>query len=176
MKRSGLAVAIILSFGPCCVGQTPTSATAGSAISDKPVFTITLAPPIGPIRIGSPIVVTVTVTNVSGKDIYLGSDRGKNAAYKDFGYLLTKDGQQVETTVFHRRITGQNRADDPPQMESSSSIVLSHPPGKIFVMKVDLNRLYKISEPGVYTLVASQFDDYSKTTVRSDPLILTVVP
>ncbi|MGD0619529.1 MAG: hypothetical protein ABSB67_17920 [Bryobacteraceae bacterium] len=43
-------------------------------------------------------------------------------------------------------------------------------------MTINLARLYEITEPGAYTLVLSRFDDYSKTTVRSNTLTLNIVP
>jgi hypothetical protein len=105
----------------------------------NPVFSITVDPPAAPIRLGSPINVTVTVTNISGKEIYMESYRSQNAKYMDFTYLLVKDGREVETTFFHRKISGRNRSDDPPEVWTGSSILRPRPPGTIFVMPIDLN-------------------------------------
>jgi hypothetical protein len=130
--------------------------------------------PRRPHQVGVPILVTVTVTNISGTDAAWPSERGQNGAYKEFGYLLTKDGREVETTFFHRRITGRQRPDDPLEVESGSTILLLHPPGVMFRFKIDLKRLYEIQEPGVYTLEATLFDDYSKTKVHSNKLTLKI--
>ena len=116
------------------------------------------------------------MTNISGKEIYMESNRSQDAKYTDFTYLLAKDGREVETTLFHTKISGRNRPDDPPEVWNGSSIVLPHPPGTIFVMPIDLKRLYEIKEPGVYTLDVSRFDEDSKTMVRSKTLTLKIVP
>ena len=94
----------------------------------------------------------------------------------DFTYLLVKDGREVETTFFHRKISGRNRSDGRPEVWTGSSILRPRPPGTIFVMPIDLNRLYEIKQPGAYLLDVSRFDEDSKTTVRSKTLTLKIVP
>jgi hypothetical protein len=174
MQWSKLVTMLVLLFAPICFGQVaPNTANEKPA---SPSFSITVDPPAAPIHIGSPINVTVTVTNISGKEIYWSSDRGKNSVYKAFAVLLTRDGRESETTFFHRRITGRQRPDDPAEVEDESSILLPHPPGKMFVMTIDLTRLYEIKDPGMYTLDLSRVDEYSKTTVHSKPVTLNVVP
>ncbi len=140
-----------------------------------PAIAIDVLPPM-PMRLGSPINVTVTVDNITGKDIYLASERGVNGSFVDYRFLLTKDGREVPTTFFHRKITGRQRPDDPSEVYSGSSILLSHPPGRMFTMIIDLTRLYEITEPGSYVVSVSRFDEYSKTAVRSKPVALVVSP
>jgi hypothetical protein len=132
------------------------------------------APPYDHIELDSPILITVTVTNISGKEAAWASERGADGKYTDFRYLLTKDGREVETTLFHRVITGRQRPDDPAKVWTGSTILLAHPPGVMFKFKIDLTRLYEIKESGVYTVEASLFDDYSKTIVHSNTLTLKI--
>ena len=144
----------------------------------NPGYTISVAVPPGPFRLGAPIDVTITAVNVSGKDLYWDSATGVNSElpYKLFRVLLTKDGREVETTVFHRRIIGRRRpGDPPPEVESSGTILLPRPPGKLFDITINLKRLYEITEPGRYMLVVSRFDDYTKETVQSNTVTLTIV-
>jgi hypothetical protein len=47
--------------------------------------------------------------------------------------MLTKNGTEVETTVFDRKITSRQRPGDPQEVQAGSSISLPHPPGKMFV-------------------------------------------
>jgi hypothetical protein len=140
----------------------------------NPVFSIAVAAPDGPIKLDLPILVTVTVTNISGKDAAWPSERGQDGKFKDFRYLLMKDGREVETTVFHRRITGRQRPDDPQEVETGSTILLLHPAGVMFIFKIDLKRLYEIKEPGVYTMEASLSDESTKTTIHSNNLTLKI--
>jgi len=168
MRLAGLSVGSVLLIGLRCFGQT--------SPAPQPVFSISVAPPAGPIHLGLPINITVTVTNVSSEEIDWRSDRSSDTVYRAFTVMLTKNGSEVETTVFDRKITGRHRTSDPREVQPGSSISLPHPPGKMFVMTIDLTRLYEITAPGVYTLVLSRYDDYSKTTVRSNTVNLNIVP
>jgi hypothetical protein len=67
------------------------------------------------------------------------------------------------------------RPDDPAEVEEGSSLAFPHPPGKMFVMTIELNRFYEIREPGPYKLDISRLDD-SKSTVHSKPVTLNIVP
>ena len=143
----------------------------------SPAFSIKIAP-LAPIGLGQPATIIVTVTNISDKEIYLDSTRTTSdvGMYRDFQYLLTRNGQEVETTFFNGKLTGRLRADDPQEVWAGSTILLPHPPGKIWDMKIDLKRLYEITQPGEYTVSVSRFDDSSKTTVHSNTLTLIIAP
>jgi hypothetical protein len=153
----------------CCFGQK----SGVDATSGHPEFSISLAPPVGPIRLGTPIIVTVTVTNVAHKDIWWRSDISKDSPYLGFRYLLTRDGREVETTFFHRKITGRQRPDDPSEVSSGSAITSPLAPGKMFAIRIDLTRLYEITVPGQYTLIVSRSETGS-SSVRSKPLLLKI--
>jgi hypothetical protein len=179
--NSTIFLLVLLFTTPLYLGQISrqTSPPEKKPGSTTPVFSITLEPPSTPIRLGSPVKITVTITNITSKDIYLDSTRTTSdiGAYRDFQYLLAKDGQEVETTFFHRRMTARYRPDDPQEAPwSGSSILLPHPPGKIWAMTIDLKRLYEIKQAGEYTVIVSRFDDYSKTIVRSNTLRFKIVP
>ncbi|HEY2236246.1 MAG TPA: hypothetical protein VGK01_22430 [Candidatus Angelobacter sp.] len=113
--------------------------------------------------------------NISGKDIAWEAEFG-DTAYKAFHFSLTKGGHEVETTFFHRKITGKNRSGDPPEVSGGSSILATFAAGRSVVQTIDLKRLYQITEPGLYTLEVSRFDAESATMVRSKTLILKIVP
>jgi len=102
------------------------------------------------------------------------SERGQNGPYKESRYLLMNDGHEVEMTVFHRKITGRQRSDDPQEVEISSTISLPAPPGVVRIFTINLKRLYEIKEPGAYTLEVSLFDKSSKAIVHSNNLTLAV--
>jgi hypothetical protein len=108
MKWISSFTMIIALLGPSCFGQTPPNAVNGNSATLKPEFSIVVTPPAGPIKLGVPVNVSVTVTNVSGKEIYWTAE-SPDTAYRAFNILLKKEGQKVETTVFHRKITGTQR-------------------------------------------------------------------
>jgi hypothetical protein len=82
------------------------------------------------------------------------ADRGKHK--HDFGFL--------------------DSTDDPLEVESGSLFPVVYPPGRMFVDAIDLKRLYEMSEPGVYTLDVSRFDEQSKATIRSKTVTLKIEP
>ncbi len=176
MTRTKQIVVAVLLFGSCCFGQSSPNATTQKPTSSSPAFSLAVDPPAGPIRLGSPVNVTATLTNITTGDINLSSDKSGNGMYTDFTYSLTKDGHEAETTYFDRKITGRQRADDLQEVGAGSSILLPHQPGKVFVWTIDIKKLYQITEPGSYTFEVSRFDEYSKTVVRSKTVTLNMVP
>ncbi len=171
---NSFTMAIFL-FGPCCFAQTPPNAVSDKSATLKPEFSLVVAPPAGPIRLGVAINVSVTVTNVSGKEIYWATE-SPDTPYRAFDILLKKDGQKVETTVFHRKITGTQRPDDPADVELGNATVSPIPPGKSFTLSIDLTRLYQITERGAFTLDVGRYDEDTKTAVHSNTLILNIEP
>jgi hypothetical protein len=164
-------------FAQFCLGQTSPKTAGPNPQSSSPAFVIAVHGPILPVRLESPITVNVTVTNVSGKEMWWQWERQhKDAGYRAFSWLLTKGGREVETTFFHKKISGRQHADDPQEPEHFSSFPVTYPPGKMFTVTIDLKRLYEIKEPGVYTLVVRRFDENSKTTVHSNSLTLKIEP
>jgi len=123
-----------------------------------------------------PINISVTVTNVSGKEVYWTAE-WPNTEYRAFDILVRKDGRKVGTTFFYRKITSTQRPDDPVGVWAGEAIVSPVVPGKSFTFKqIDLTRLYEITDPGVYTLDVSRYDENTKTSVFSDTLTLTIAP
>ena len=176
MRSFTLFVASVLLLKCFCFGQTLSNPTNETATSLSPAFSLVAYAPASPIRVGDTIKINITVTNISGKEIYWVFNKGENATYKVFAVSLMKDGREVETTFFHRRLTGRQRANDPVEVENDSSMPFPYPPGKMFVLTINLKRLYEITHPGVYTLDISRYDEYSKTTVHSNSLTLRIVP
>lgn len=163
-------------FGQSCLGQTSLTTASPTPPTSSPQFVIAVNGPPSPVHLDSPININITVTNISGKEIWWQWDRYKEAVYKAFRFLLTKGGHEVETTFFHRKVTNRQRADDPPEVASGSLFPVSYPPGKMFTVTIDLKRLYEIKEFGTYTLYVSRDNENSKTTIRSDALTLNIVP
>jgi hypothetical protein len=157
-----------------CVAQTASDPSSQSS-SSPPGFSITLSPPAGPITLGAPIEIAITVKNVSDKEIWWTAESG-DTAYKAFHVLLTKGGHEPETTFLHRKIRGKPRPDDPIAVSSGTGSSLDSPvePGESFKLTIDLKRLYQITEPGVYTLEVSRYDDLSKARIHSKRLTLEI--
>jgi hypothetical protein len=164
---------LLLGAGLCSKGQS-TSASQNSSRS-KPGYTITVAGPSTE-KLGTPINVVVTVTNITSDDLYWSSDIGKDSSYKAFHFYLLKSEKEVPTTFLHRKLTGTQKHGDPHEVAGGSSVVLAHPPGKMFDIPIDLSRLYEITEPGTYTVQVSRYDGETKSVVRSNILTIDIVP
>ena len=172
MKWTTSLAMIALLIGTRCFAQTQTGPPAQGPV--RPGYSIAVTGPAGPVKLSAPIGVVVTVTNITDGDIYWNSDIGKDSAYRAFKFFLTKNGREVATTFFHRKISGRQKPGDPHEVAGGSSITLAHPPGKMFEIPIDLERLYEITEPGLYALEVSRYDQLSKTTVRSNTLTLNI--
>jgi hypothetical protein len=177
MKLLELMTLTILSAALSCFGQDAPKAENKASAPVNPPISLSVDFPDTPVRLDSPqIIVNITATNVSGKNIWFAVWRDRNGPYKTFRILLMKNGTEVETTFFHRKMTNRQRPDDPLEVDSGSLFPVEYPQGKMFTVAIDLKRLYEISEPGVYTLDVSRLDDQSKLTIRSKTATLKIDP
>jgi len=175
MKLPGYSrVFTLLLIASTCGAQTnPVRSTEPTS---KPGFSIRVVLPVAPFKIGEPAVVTVIVKNNTNHNILWNSllSTSKDAPYLCCQFLLELNGKEVETTYFHRYITGRQKPGDPVKVLSGSYILLPKPPGPMFRMKIDLARLYKITAPGNYTLHVSRYDDFSRTTVHAIAVTIAI--
>jgi len=154
---------------------------SGQASSSQPRFSITLSPPADPITLAAPIEIVITVKNTSNQELEWTADIGDNIAYMDdeknyraFHVLLTKDGHEPVTTVFHRMLRGIPGPDDPAVGFYKRFLIAAFEPRQSSRLTIDLKRLYQITEPGEYTLEVSHYEEESKTTIHSNKLTLKI--
>ena len=180
MKRLSLLLPVILLAGSYCAGQASSSgpATTQTVDGNSPSLSISIAAPTSPVHLGSPLNITATMKNIGAKRIYWDIFRGKDSPYMVFRIKLMKDGHEVETTFFHRKLLGQQRPGDPLEVESGSAFASHLDPGESYATTIDLTRLYEITKPGVYTLDVSFDNDYNdnKTWVHGKPVTLKIEP
>lgn len=159
---------------------TPPAQRPGS----KPGFTLSISANHSQ-KLTGPIQVTITGTNITKHKIYWLARFTTKTPYWDFRYDLERNGRDAETTVFNRVISNRMRPSDETGHAvevhnilfhdlSGSAILLPHPPGRMFKMKINLKRLYHITQPGKYTFQVSRYDPATKRTVRSNILHLTI--
>jgi hypothetical protein len=161
--------------GLCWVGLFCPNLTAQKTLNANPGYTITIASSAQPTRISAPVNVTITVTNISNKDLDWRAEK-HNTAYRAFNFALTNRGREIETTVFHRKLTGKQRPEDPLDVGNGGSFLGTLTQGRSVTYTVDLKQLYQITEPGAYTLDVNRVEDDNKTVVRSNTLTLNIVP
>src|SRR4051812_29491656 len=104
--------------------STPPQIPSPSDLS-KPSYSMTLTS-AAETRLGGPLEVTLAVTNISNSELFWRVYR-PYPGLMGFRFLLTKDGQEVETTFLHRVLTGRQRPEDPPEVWSGDSIILPKP-------------------------------------------------
>jgi hypothetical protein len=173
---NGLIVVAVL-LVPSCFGQTPANQPAQATPKTDPGYTIIVVPPSEPFQLKSSMNIGIQVT-VGEKEIYWRSELG-DTGYRAFKFSLMKDGHEIETSLFHRRISNTVRPSDP-QLDpgGGDSIVFVFEPGKSITFTVDLTKLYEITEPGTYTLDVRRLeeDKDNKTMVRAKPVTFSVIP
>jgi hypothetical protein len=172
------ANSMVITFAIPLVALSCLAHSSRAAAPDRhqldPGFSIFVNASPTPYKLGEPVQITVAVTNITNHDIGWRSERIRESQYMACRYELEQNGHEVETTFFHRKITGKNRVGDPNEVYAGSSIVIPKPPGKMFEMEIDLKRLYEITEPGEYTLHVSRHDEVTKTTVQANVVTIRI--
>ncbi|MDE3200445.1 MAG: hypothetical protein KGN79_05935 [Acidobacteriota bacterium] len=174
MKIGCSTIALLgLLVAHCVHAQLPKTTPSPSS---KPEFSIHVTQPRAPFKLGKPVVINVSITNVTKHDILWESwfSMSKDLPYMSCRFLLERSGKEVETTYFDRYITGRGRPDDPFKVISGSAVLVPKPPGKMFEMNIDLTRLYQITKPGTYTLHISRYDPATKTTVSANTVTIQI--
>jgi hypothetical protein len=165
----------VLLFATFALAQAPSSAPATKPAGTPAAFSLAISPVKAEVQVGEPKLITLVGTNLLSVNLLWLVDKGSDPICRDYHFLLLKDGHEVETTKLHRRLTGRTRPGDGEPVLMRSSFGVLQPPGKMFEYTVDLNDLYTITEPGIYTAVISRYDDASKSTVRSNEVTFAVV-
>jgi len=115
--------------------------------------------------IGKPILIEMTITNKNDK-VYEWWIQQPEAEYRNFDFVLVDDHNvEAKRTAFHRSLRGEwTPGDGPydPVLENTVSVDLA--PGKQVVYQANLNRLFNIDHPGLYTLLIRTKERVSKTT------------
>lgn len=123
------------------------------------------------------MIFTITMTN-NGKSDFVWEAQRPEPEYRNFKFrLTTSGGDNVPTTVYHRKITGKQLPSDPVDVARGSSMFATLPAGQSVQFTVDLTKLYQIERPGTYILVAERREDQlNKIKLRSKPLQIDIVP
>lgn len=161
-----------------CVVARPCGVYAQQTASAKEngPLSIAISSAGGRLVAGSPIVVTITLRNNGSQDAFWDSER-PDPAYRNFRFSLTLDGEKVQSTAYHRKITGQQLPTDPSEIASGSSAIATLSAGQSAQFKIDVSRLYEIAKPGSYILIVERLpDQFTKIRLRSNALNLEVAP
>ena len=126
--------------------------------------------------VGSPILVVITLTNISRVPISFEIDY-PNAEYHLFRFSLTTAGKEGSKTAFHRALIGEYLPGEPAIEAGGGSDVYTLKPGQLVQYTVDIKKLYSITQPGSYLFsVKMPANMDNKGDISSRPLQLTVGP
>lgn len=124
---------------------------------------------------GTPILVHVTLKNISSKSLNFG-DRGVGK----FQFKITKQsGQVVSLSPYGKKLFSPTWPSSPFRLDSDSFVLDQLPPGKDCSWDEDVSRLYFMDALGIYriTLVKSNLmtDRYTPSDVKSNTIIVRIV-
>jgi hypothetical protein len=120
------------------------------------------------VRVGQRIPIQVELKNTSDHEIKLGRVGGRENAGLDYRViLLDSNGHSVARTKY-------GAAADTGQVESSP-VLLQLGPGQTLTQQAELTKLFKITEPGTYTVrVGRKWPERTGKMEWSNSLTLTV--
>ena len=150
---------------PAAVQEPLQAGTAGGP------FSITIRAPEDEVQIGSDMRVTITLKNLSTKQVLIARHTGADSP--EFSYrIVVRDaaGREVEESAYGRGIRDERA------QTAGRSIVDYVQPGGIAVQTAHIGKLVNLRRPGRYTVQVSRKDSASGVTVKSNEITLSVVP
>jgi hypothetical protein len=137
---------------------------------ESPTFTLQLSVVSPKIQNGEEETVTVTMKNTSSHDILYGTG-GPGPLFRL--RVLDENGKSVKETVRGMKAhgTGPNR----PRF-TGSVFAASLKSGESVTDKIELEKEYDLSSPGVYRVSAFRTDVWTHTVVTSNEVLFTVLP
>lgn len=177
MNISRALIAVLL-LGPAANGYPQiTAADNSSHPSTHPSVNISISTAATTqFKLGTPIRLKVVLTNISGKEIFV----GKEVSYNDLAdydvFVVNDHGESAPTTALHRFLSGKRRPDDPRFYFTHSRQILLVHPGQSLKSGIDLETIYKISQPGTYKIWVERQDGISNQRIKSNEITITVTP
>jgi len=151
-------------------------ACAQNAPKVQPSITVAIAAPQTVVKLGDPIVLRITETNISGHDLqetFSPSGLPGVALRRMDVKLYDSEGKPVEETDYGGTIHMRPRHGNGPAFYSGfGGTVLKA--GDSFTEISDLNKEFVLEKAGKYTVQAQEFDRSSKTLVKSETITLTL--
>ena len=120
-------------------------------------------------QVGSDARVNITLTNTSGRQMLFGHRPGANNPEFSFRIeVRSAAGHAVEETAYGREALQH-------QQEESRTVDYLQP-GQTVVQTAHIEKLVELKRPGRYTVQVSKKDAEKGVVVRSNEVVLNVVP
>lgn len=144
--------------------------------ADHPAFSITVQGPQTAAKLGEPVKIDITLTNISDRalGVHLELEGRSEITYEVFMEGLR--GGEAPTTAYLRAVRGQHLPSDPDGVIAYSTKIWLIQPGKSATTHMDLTKLYEIKEPGTYKVWVARKDKVSGIKVQSNALTISVSP
>jgi hypothetical protein len=146
----------------------------------QPDFSLAITHPHTPIKLGSPIPLEITITNVSTHELDI--SLGYPIEFQ-FGIDVvdSQGASSVQLTDFGRRIRSGETGKGPGIGFSGGGIGTRKPgsglkPGQSLKVEALVDRSYDFSRSGEYKIQVYRSDPASKTVVKSNVVTVTVTP
>ncbi len=187
IKSPRTAVAVGFLVGFCFIAQSGLSASTRTSGPPQPCcsLTIRVSAPKTVFKTGSPVPLTITLTNVSPHDAFY------IVTNKPGGGLLTvvydSGGKLAPDTAYGRTVHPWIRPVGPPvkgpatrgyiaQAGSYFGFKVPLAPGERKIIASDATKEYDLSRPGKYTIQVEMSDPESTATIKSNTITITVTP
>jgi dipeptidyl aminopeptidase/acylaminoacyl peptidase len=132
-------------------------------------FSITISAPEDEVQVGSDARVNITLTNTAGHQMLFGHHPGANNPEFSFRIeVRSAAGHAVEETAYGREALQHQQAE--------SRTVDYLQPGQTVVQTAHIEKLVDLKRPGRYTVQVSRKDPEKGVVVRSNEVVLNVVP
>ncbi len=129
----------------------------------------------------SPIEVQVTLKNTSDHEFRFYLDNSRKAELCGFDVEVTDaQGLAPKITAYHNALTGWKAPQERVMKTEGEFIIVGSggtlplAPGKTVELHMDIGQMYDLSKPGTYTIQVTRTDAADGTTVKSNPLKITV--
>jgi len=166
-----LAAVFMPTVGIVGAQSSPVSQNKQPANVPKPQVSVTISSPNVATKIGSPILVKVTITNISDHDMIVPALPLEDLRSQFRIEVRDSQGNEVSLRKPLHPSTMPPKPEDLP-MGGQRGIFL--PPGGSSVFDVDLLQIFNLNQPGNYTVQAKHFNGPDKSWVKSNTISLTV--
>jgi hypothetical protein len=176
MKLLRRLIAVLL-FGPVVVGYSQiTSADNSVHLDGRPSVKLTISTASTQFKVGEPVRLEILLTNISGKEIFVGRSVSANDIDDYELFVIDDHGKSAPTTASYRFSKGKRQPGDPIFYSTHSRAILLVSPSKSVKNWIDIGKAYKIDRPGAYKIWVERLDQTCNQRVRSNIITVTVMP
>lgn len=157
------------------LARSLTLAQSQAPSSAVPDFTLALVTPSGPFKLGDPIHLKMKMKNTTDHMVYGWVPPGPGWGDEIVGVDMTDSTGWPVTKWWKLRMQangGKRPLDTGPGSSRSDHI----PPRQTIEREVRLEKVFKITAPGHYTVRIGRWDPNSHTSVKSEPIGIDIFP